>query len=35
MTLESLLRIGQLKGHPVDAVEIQRLLEAVRGNISR
>jgi hypothetical protein len=34
VTLENLLRIGQLKEHPPDAGEIQRLLAAARRNLS-
>lgn len=34
MTLENLLRIGQLKSHNPDAIEIQRLLEAARRNLA-
>ena len=34
MTLENLLRIGWLKEHPVNAAEIQRLLNAARRNLS-
>jgi hypothetical protein len=33
MTLDNLLRIGQLKEHESDAGEIARLLDAVRRNI--
>ena len=33
MSLENLLRIGQLKSHPTDAVEIERLLAAARRNL--
>ncbi len=34
MTLENLLRIGQLKEHPPDAEEIQRLLAAAERNLA-
>ena len=34
MGLENLLRIGQLKDHPPDAVEIQRLLAAAERNLA-
>jgi hypothetical protein len=34
MTLENLLKIGQLKSHATDAVEIQRLLDAARRNLA-
>ena len=34
MTLENLLRIGQLKAHETDAVEIQRLLAAANRNLT-
>ncbi|MHB8254778.1 MAG: DNA-binding protein [Acidiferrobacter sp.] len=34
MTLENLLKIGQLKSHATDATEIHRLLEAVRRNLA-
>ena len=34
MTLDNLLRTGQLKNHEPDAVEIQRLLQAARRNIA-
>lgn len=33
MSLQNLLKIGQLKEHPPDAVEIQRLLAAARRNL--
>ena len=33
MTLQNLLRIGQLKTHPADAGEIQRLLAAAERNL--
>ena len=33
MTLENLLRIGNLKEHPLDAAEIQQLLDAARRNL--
>ena len=33
MTLQNLLKIGQLKTHPADAVEIQRLLAAAERNL--
>ncbi len=32
--MENLLKIGQLKGHPPDAQEIQRLLAAARRNLA-
>jgi hypothetical protein len=34
MTLENLLRIGRLKEHPTEAVEIQRLLSAAVRNLT-
>ena len=34
MSLENLLKIGQLKRHTTDAAEIARLLEAAQRNIS-
>jgi len=34
VSLENLLKIGQLKEHPPDAGEIQRLLAAARRNLS-
>ena len=34
MTLENLLKIGQLKSHATDSVEIQRLLDAARRNLA-
>ena len=34
MTLQNLLKIGQLKEHPPDAGEIQRLLAAARRNLA-
>jgi uncharacterized protein (UPF0332 family) len=34
MTLENLLKIGQLKPHDPDAEEIQRLLQAARRNLA-
>ena len=34
MTLENLLRIGQLKSHLTDATEVQRLLDAARRNLA-
>lgn len=34
MTLKNLLKIGQLKEHPPDAAEIQRLLDAARRNLT-
>lgn len=34
MTLENLLKIGQLKSHPPDRNEIQRLLQAARRNLA-
>jgi hypothetical protein len=34
MTLENLLKIGQLKNHVTDATEILRLLEAARRNLA-
>jgi uncharacterized protein (UPF0332 family) len=34
VTLENLLRIGQLKEHPPDAEEIQRLLAAAERNLA-
>lgn len=34
MTLENLLKIGQLKKHAPDAGEIRRLLEAARRNLA-
>ena len=34
MTLDNLLRIGQLKAHPVDAREIRELLDAARRNLA-
>ncbi len=33
MTLQNLLKIGQLKSHPADANEIQRLLAAAERNL--
>ena len=33
MSLENLLKIGQLKAHPSDAEEIERLLNAARRNL--
>lgn len=33
MSLENLLRIGQLKAHPPDAAEIEQLLVAARRNV--
>ena len=33
MSLENLLKIGQLKEHPIDAEEIERLLVAAQRNI--
>ena len=33
MSLENLLRIGQPKSHPADAVEIERLLTAAQRNL--
>ena len=33
MSLQNLLKIGQIKEHPPDAVEIQRLLAAARRNL--
>lgn len=33
MTLENLLKIGQLKSHATDSVEIHKLLEAARRNL--
>jgi len=33
MTLENLLKTGQLKPHDPDAAEIRRLLEAARRNL--
>ena len=33
VSLQNLLKIGQLKEHPPDAVEIQRLLAAARRNL--
>ena len=34
MSLENLLKIGQLKGHQPDAAEIQRLLTAAQRNLA-
>ena len=34
MTLENLLKIGQLKSHDPDATELQRLLAAARRNLT-
>jgi hypothetical protein len=34
MTLENLLKIGQLKAHETDAAEIQRLLAAAQRNLA-
>ena len=34
MTLENLLKIGQLKSHATDSVEVQRLLSAARRNLA-
>ncbi len=34
MTLENLLKIGQLKSHVTDATEIRRLLAAARRNLA-
>lgn len=34
MTLENLLKIGQLKSHATDSAEIQRLLAAARRNLA-
>jgi hypothetical protein len=34
MSLQNLLKIGQLKEHPADAEEIQRLLAAAVRNLS-
>ena len=34
MSLENLLKIGQLKRHDTDTVEVARLLEAARRNVS-
>lgn len=34
MTLENLLKIGQLKSHATDSAEIQRLLDAARRNVA-
>ena len=34
MSLENLLKIGQLKAHPPDASEIQRLLAAAERNLA-
>lgn len=34
MTLENLLRIGQLKAHAADASEIERLLSAAQRNLT-
>ena len=34
MTLENLLKIGQLKNHVTDATEVQRLLDAARRNLA-
>lgn len=33
MTLENLLKIGQLKAHNTDRLEVRRLLEAARRNL--
>lgn len=33
MTLENLLKIGQLKAHSTDRLEVRRLLEAARRNL--
>lgn len=33
MSLENLLKIGQVKTHPVDATEIEQLLTAARRNL--
>lgn len=34
MTLENLLKIGQLKSHATDSTEIRRLLDAARRNLA-
>lgn len=34
MTLENLLKIGQLKSHVTDSVEIKRLLDAAQRNLA-
>lgn len=34
MTLENLLKIGQLKSHATDATEVGRLLDAARRNLA-
>ena len=34
LSLENLLKIGQLKEHPADAEEIQRLLAAAARNLA-
>ena len=34
MTLENLLRIGQLKSHVTDAAEVQKLLNAAQRNLA-
>ena len=34
MTLENLLKIGQLKSHVTDVAEIQRLLDAAQRNLA-
>lgn len=34
MSLQNLLKIGQLKEHPVDAAEVQRLLSAAKRNLA-
>lgn len=34
MSLQNLLKIGQIKAHPTDAVEVQQLLAAARRNIA-
>ena len=34
MSLQNLLKIGQLKEHPADAAEVQRLLAAAKRNLA-
>ena len=34
MSLQNLLKIGQLKEHPPDAAEVQRLLAAAARNLA-
>ena len=33
MSLQNLLKIGQLKAHPADADEVERLLAAAQRNL--